>query len=107
MTQSNDLQQMRDELNALQSQMRKSRRRAFLGFTILILALVLALGYAFVQRVAAVMNAEEANRQRVLAEMSEKNAREAQAEAMRQQAVAEAARLQAERVLELCRKGKR
>ena len=107
MAQQNDLQQMREELNTLQSQMRKSRRRAFLGFTILILALVLALGYAFVQRVAAVMNAEEANRQRVLAEMSEKNAREAQAEAMRQQAVAEAARLQAERVLELCRKGKR
>lgn len=107
MTQSNDLQQMRDELNALQSQMRKSRRRAFLGFTILILALVLALGYAFVQRVAAVMNAEEANRQRVLAETSQKQAMTAQAEALRQQEVAEEARRQAEKMLEECRKGKR
>lgn len=102
-----DLKQVRDELDVLQSQMRKSRRRAFFGFTILILAFVLALGYGFVQQVAAVRNAEEANRQHSLADACEKQAMTAQQEFLRRQEMAEEARLRAEKMLEECRKGKR
>ncbi len=114
MTTDANAEALRAELEKIQDQIRRSRRRAAWGFTVLVLALILSLGYAFVQQVAARMNAEEANRQRTLAEASERqamqNAAEAQrqeAMAMEQRAIAEQAMRDTQAELERCRKGRK
>ncbi len=81
MATQNEILQMKDELRKIQEQMHKSRRRAAIGFGLLVFALVLSFVYAFVQQVAAERNAEEALRQEILAKesmhMAEANAKEA------------------------------
>ncbi|MBL7852346.1 MAG: hypothetical protein JNN04_15690 [Cyclobacteriaceae bacterium] len=102
MAQETELQALREELKKIQDQTRRSRKRAAVGFVILILVVILSLGYAFVQQVAAERNAEEANRQRILAEASMEQAKMNAEEAKRQQAMAMAQeRLAQERVKEL------
>jgi choline-glycine betaine transporter len=102
MAQDTELQALREELKKIQDQTRRSRKRAAVGFVILVLVVILSLVYAFVQQVAAERNAEEALRQRKLAEMSEQQAIRNAEEAKRQEAVAMAQeRLAQERVKEL------
>jgi hypothetical protein len=102
MAQENELQTLREELKKIQDQTRRSRKRAAVGFVFLLLVAISSMVYAFVQRVEAVRNAEEALRQRLLAEMSEKQASMNAMEAQRQQAIAvEQQRLAEERVREL------
>ena len=114
MSQETQLQALRDELNEIQSQMRRSRRRAAVGFVVLVFALVFTLVYAFVQQVAAARNAEEANRQRIIAEgalvQADRNAEEASRQARiaaQQRTAAEAAFRQTQLELEKCRKGRK
>jgi hypothetical protein len=102
MAQDVELQTLREELKMIQGQMHRSRRRAAIGFVILVIVVILSIGYAFVQQVAAVKNAEEALRQRELALAAEQQAKMALEEAMRQEAMAMAQqRLAEERVQEL------
>jgi uncharacterized protein HemX len=102
MAQANELQTLREELRKIQDQTRSSRKRAAVGFVILLLVTIASMVYGFVQQVAAERNAEEALRQRTLAEMSEKQARMNAEEAKRQEAVAKMQqRLAEERVQEL------
>ena len=114
MTKEPDLNQMREELNKIQEQMKRSRRRAAVGFVILLLALIASFLYAFTQQVAATRNAEEANRQHQERRAAEERAVFAEARAItatklanEQQAAAEQAFRQAQEALEKCRKGKK
>jgi uncharacterized iron-regulated membrane protein len=105
MAQDNELQTLREELEKIQDQTRRSRKRAAVGFVFLLLVAISSMVYAFVQQVAAKRNAEEALRQRTLAEMSEKQARMNAEEAKRQEAVAKMQQRLAEdkvRELEKC-----
>lgn len=102
MAQEGELQALREELQKIQDQTRRSRKRAAVGFVILVLVVVLSIGYAFIQQVAAERNAEEANRQRQLAAASEKMAVMAAEEARKQQGIAKATmQLAEERMQEL------
>lgn len=102
MAQANELQTLREELNKIQDQTRRSRRRAAIGFVILLLVTIASMVYGFVQQVEAERNAEEALRQRTLAQASEKQASMNAEEARRQQVLAMAQqRLAEERVREL------
>lgn len=114
MTNDANAETLRAELNKIQDQIRRSRRRAAWGFTVLVLALILSFAYAFVQQVAAEKNAEEANRQRILAEAANEQAAQNAVEAQRQEAMAKEQRAIAEQVqincqaeLERCRKGRK
>ncbi len=66
-------------------------------FGVLAIIALIALVYAFVQQVAATKNAEEANRQRVLAEASEKQAQANAIEAKRQEGIAKEQQAAAEK----------
>lgn len=102
MAQDNDLQTLREELKKIQDQTRQSRKRAAFGFVILLVVTILSMGYGLIQRVEAERQAEEALRQRTLAEMSEKQAMMNVAEARRQEAIAaEQRRLTEAKVQEL------
>lgn len=102
MAQDTELQTLREELKKIQDQTRRSRRRAAVGFVILLLVTVASMVYGFVQQVAAERNAEEALRQQILAQQSEKQAMMNAAEALRQEGMArEQQRLAEERVREL------
>ncbi len=90
------------ELIALKEELKRSRRRAAYGFVILILALVICMLYAFVQQVAATKNAEEALRQRVMAEEHRAEAQRQQAIAQEQKAMAEKSREEAVAAMEEC-----
>lgn len=114
MTTDANAETLRAELNKIQDQIRRSRRRAAWGFTVLVLALILSFVYAFVQQVAAERNAEEAFRQHQLAEAAEQQAMQNAAEARRQEALAMEQRAMAEQMmrdaqaeLERCRKGRK
>ncbi len=74
MATQNEILRMQEELKRIQEQTRKSRRRAGIGFGLLVFALVLSFVYAFVQQVAAERNAEEALRQAILAKDSQQMA---------------------------------
>lgn len=87
------------ELIALKEDLKRSRRRAAFGFVILILALVICMLYAFVQQVAATKNAEEALRQRVLAEEQRQIAEKSEAVAKRSEAIAMEHRVAAEKAV--------
>lgn len=82
MSNTNDIQQLRDELRKIQEQTHKPRRRAVFGFGVLMLVVLFSFVYAFVQQVAATKNAEEANRQKSLAEQVERRALQAEKDAM-------------------------
>lgn len=88
MTQEQELQALRDELKKIQHDTRRSRSRAAVGFVIMMLVMILSLGYAFMQQTAAERNAEEAMRQRVLAETATAQAERSSLEAKRQEALA-------------------
>src|SRR5262245_49303279 len=68
MTNENELHKLREELKQIQEGTRRTRKRAVFGFGILVLALIICIVYAFVQQVAAVKNAEEALRQKDMAD---------------------------------------
>lgn len=72
-------------------------------FGVLAVIALIALVYAFVQQVAATKNAEEANRQRVLAEASEKQAKANADEAKRQEGIARENQAAAEKSAEEAR----
>lgn len=72
-------------------------------FGVLAVIALIALVYAFVQQVAATKNAEEANRQRVLAEASEKQAKANAEEAKRQESIARENQAAAEKSAEEAR----
>ena len=102
MSQDLELNSLREELKKIESQMRSSRRRAAVGFVILVLVVIMSVVYGFVQRVEAVRNAEEANRQRLLAVASQEQAMMNAAEAKKQEGLAmEQRRLAAEKIQEL------
>lgn len=114
MSQETELKTLRDELTEIQGQMRRSRKRAAIGFVILLFAMIISFVYAFVQQVAAARNAEVANVQRLIAVEAQKqrdrNAEEAVRQAgiaAQQSAAAEAAFRQAQLELEKCRKGRK
>lgn len=92
------------ELIILKEGLRRSRRRASLGFVILVLALVLCMLYAFVQQFAATKNAEEALRQHELVELSMQEANKQRAIAIEQRAAAEMAQAKAVAAMEECAK---
>ena len=73
-------------------------------FGVLAIIALIALVYAFVQQVAATKNAEEANRQRVLAEASQKLAEANAKEATKQAEIAKEQRAAAEKSAEEARK---
>lgn len=81
MTTQDELVRLREELNRIQEQTKKSGRRTGIGFGLLILGIIMALAYAFVQKIIATKNAEEALRQRDLAEVSMQLARQSKSEA--------------------------
>lgn len=76
MATQNEVLLMKEELTKIQEQTRKSRRRAGIGFGLLVSALVLSLIYGATQSV-------EAQRQRDLAMQKEKKALLAEEEAIR------------------------
>jgi Flp pilus assembly protein TadG len=76
------------ELIKLREELKRSRRRAAFGFVILVLALVLCLVYSFVQQFAAEKNAEEALRQKNLADRAHLVAEQNAEETRRQEAIA-------------------
>ncbi len=99
MATQNDILQMKEELKKIQEQMHKSRRRAAIGFGLLVFALVLSFVFAFVQQVAAERNAEEAFKQQELGKKSQLMAEANAMEAMKQAQLAEEMR----RMLDECR----
>ena len=102
MAENSELQILREELKKIQDQTRRSRRSAAVGFVILLLVTIASMVYGFVQQVEAERNAEEALRQRILAETTMNQAKMNAAEAKRQEAIAmEQRRLAEERVREL------
>ena len=92
--------QLRDKLEKLQEQARRSRSRGIFGFGLLIFVIILSSTYAFVQQVQAEKNAMEANRQRELAENTLMVAESNAAEAQMQRAISEVHRAAADRVQE-------
>lgn len=114
MPQETELQQLHGELIKIKDGMKKTMRRSLIGMLILIFVALISLVYAFVKNVEATKNAEEANRQRILAEeqkmYADKNAEEALKQreiANEQRRVAELAIKQAREELNNCRKGKK
>lgn len=107
MANANDLQSLRDELTRIQTQTRRSRRLAIVGFIILILVMCCSFLYAFVQQVEATKQAEMARAQQILAEEARRHADMNAEEARKQQAIAEENRAAAEKAVEDCRKSKR
>lgn len=113
MADENELIKLREELTQIQDSTRRTRRRAAFGFVILVLGLIVCMVYGFMQQVAATKNAEEALRQRIIAEearvMAERNLEEArrqEAIAKEQTAAAIIAREEAQKAIEKC-KGKK
>lgn len=106
MADDNELIKLREELKQIQDSTRSSRRRAAFGFVILVFALVICLLYAFVQQVAATKNAEEALRQKNLAETARVDAERNAEQAVRAEALAKEVMRHAEEELAKC-KGKK
>lgn len=100
MADDSELIKLRDELKQIQEGTRRSRKRATFGFMILVLALVLCAVYGFTQQVAATRNAEEALRQKNLADNARVDAERNAEEALRQQSIANAQRAAAELAME-------
>jgi len=107
MANANDLQSLRDELTRIQTQTRRSRRLAIVGFIILILVMCCSFLYAFVQQVEATKQAEMARAQQILAEEARQQAMRSLEEARRQESIANENKAAAEKAIEDCRKGKR
>lgn len=107
MANANDLQSLRDELTRIQTQTRRSRRLAIVGFIILILVMCCSFLYAFVQQVEATKQAVLAREQSILAEEARQQAMRSLEEARRQESIANENKAAAEKAIEDCRKGKR
>jgi hypothetical protein len=88
MSQETELQSLREELKEIHNQARRSRRRATIGFVILLLVVIVSFVFAFVQRSEAMRTREEAHVQRELAEKVRAEADRNAAEAKRQQQIA-------------------
>jgi hypothetical protein len=99
MADDNELIRLREELKEIQESTRRSRRRGAFGFVILVLALVLCMLYGFVQQVAATKNAEEALRQKDLADQARVEAVRNLEEARRQEAIGHEQRVVAEKAM--------
>ena len=85
---------LKASLEKIQKQTTRSRALIVIMFVILLMSFA----YAFVQQVAATRNAEEANKQRILAEQSTSMAEANATEAQRQAAIA----LESRRMLVEC-----
>lgn len=103
MSQEEELQKMQAELIEIKGSLKKTSRRNIAGMLILILVSASASVYAFVKNVEATRNAEEANRQRSLAEESKVMADANAEEAARQSAIAS----EIQRLLDECRQAKK
>ena len=99
MATQNEILQIQGELKKIQDQTRKSRRRAGIGFGLLIFALVLSFVYAFVQQVAAERNAQEALKQHELVQQSQQMAEANAMESVKQRDIA----VEMKRMLDECR----
>ena len=94
MATQDEIVHLKTSLEKIQKQTGRSRALIVILFVILLMSFV----YAFVQQVAAEKNAEEAYRQRILAEQSVSRAEANGAEAQRQAAIA----LESRRMLVEC-----
>lgn len=103
MTQEEELQKMHADLIAIKGNLKKTSRRNIAGMLILILVTLISIVYAVVKNVEATRNAEEANRQRILAEESKVMADANAKEAARQSAMAS----EIQRLLDECRQAKK
>lgn len=107
MAQDNELNTMRNELERLQKQMRRSRKFVTTSFVILLLAMVFSFVYAFVQQVEAERNAALALEQFNLAKQARMEADRNAEEARKQQALAAENMAAAQRAIEECMKKKK
>lgn len=114
MSQETELQQLYAEIGKIKDSMKKTMRRSTIGLLILVFVTLISLVYAFVKNVEATKNAEEANRQRILAEQARAEADMNAQEASKQREIANEQRKAAElsvklarEALENCRKGKK
>lgn len=106
MATQDEIIQLKEELKKIEAQMKKSRTRAAVGFVLLVFVMFASVLYGFVERVSAAKNAEEALRQRIIAQEGRQMAEQNAEEARKQEALAHEARAfaaQQQKELEECR----